>query len=254
VSPFAGSDWVGVTGGRPGGTTLRQHWMSSGTEGFLARMLVLEGVPIHYLVPDDRLLPPESLRIAHVDPAWTARLIDGALAAGRVSSRELATDMPLDEAIDTALDALLRERTGARLEREPDDGRGDAEIRRPEISGFLLRSELVRRWSALEVEVWDDRSQLPLIRMERLAPDVLIGLVPGRIGALTLIEPYDGVRFGVELAGGGLRPVSGARAIATRAGRVLDVAAYATGGMGPAALAAELLARRQGRTFRVAEP
>ena len=261
MSPFAGSDWIGGPGGSPATTTVRRHWMGSRAELFLARLLVLEGVPLHYLVPDERLLPPESLRIAYVNPGWTGRLLDGALSAGRVSSRELATDMPLDEAIDTALDALLRERTGERLEREQADPRsgggqvtGDIEIRRPEISGFLLRSELVRRWSALEVEVYDDRRQLPALRLERLAPDVLVGLVPGRVAALTLIEPYDGVRFGVEPDGAGVRPVSGTRPIASRPRRVLDVAAYVTAAMGSAALGAELLARRQGRTFRVEEP
>jgi len=42
-------------------------------ESFLAHIRLLVGVPFEYLIPDDRLLPPESIRFFYVDRSWTDR-------------------------------------------------------------------------------------------------------------------------------------------------------------------------------------
>jgi len=39
--------------------------------GFLAHLRLLETVPFQYLVPDDDLLPPESIRFFYLDRNWT---------------------------------------------------------------------------------------------------------------------------------------------------------------------------------------
>ena len=48
----------------------------------------LEGVPFNYLVPDERMLPPESIRFFRVDPTWVDCLADGAFSIGRVASSD----------------------------------------------------------------------------------------------------------------------------------------------------------------------
>ena len=53
---------------------------------------MLEGIPFHYLVPDERLLPPESLKFFVVDPAWLAALRDGAFSIGRVLPGDRVAD------------------------------------------------------------------------------------------------------------------------------------------------------------------
>ena len=53
---------------------------------FCARAVLLYGVPFHYLVPDERMMPPESIRFFHVDPGWIATLIQGATSVGRAAS------------------------------------------------------------------------------------------------------------------------------------------------------------------------
>ena len=51
---------------------------------FCARAVLLYGVPFHYLVPDERMLPPESIRFFYLDPGWIATLIQGATSVGRL--------------------------------------------------------------------------------------------------------------------------------------------------------------------------
>ncbi len=59
-------------------------------ESFLAHLRLLVGVPFEYLVPDDRMLPPESIRFFYLDRSWTDRVVDGAVAVGQIGSREEA--------------------------------------------------------------------------------------------------------------------------------------------------------------------
>ena len=51
---------------------------------WLTRLGLLEGVPFNYLVPDEAMLPPESLRFFYLDPNWTSALLDGAMSIGAV--------------------------------------------------------------------------------------------------------------------------------------------------------------------------
>src|SRR4051812_17464311 len=51
------------------------HW--------LAQLKNLQGIPFNYLVPDERLLPPESIKFFQIDATWLEALLDGALSIGR---------------------------------------------------------------------------------------------------------------------------------------------------------------------------
>ena len=50
---------------------------------FLGRLTLLHGVPFAYLVPDQQLLPAESLKFFSIDPQWISALIGGAASVGR---------------------------------------------------------------------------------------------------------------------------------------------------------------------------
>ena len=50
---------------------------------WLGRLHTLIGVPFGYLVPDEEMLPPESIRFFRLDDAWVEALIDGAFSLGR---------------------------------------------------------------------------------------------------------------------------------------------------------------------------
>src|SRR5262249_6307412 len=54
---------------------------------WIARLVLLYPVPFHYLVPQQTLLPAESLRFFHLDDNWANALVDGALS---IAVRNLA--------------------------------------------------------------------------------------------------------------------------------------------------------------------
>src|SRR6516225_11904360 len=70
--------------------TVPESAMPPYMESFLAHLRLLVGVPFDYLVPDARLLPDESIRFFYLDRSWTDRLVDGAMAVGKIGSRDQA--------------------------------------------------------------------------------------------------------------------------------------------------------------------
>lgn len=177
-------------------------------EAFLAHLRLLVGVPFTYLVPDARLLPDESIRFFYVDRNWTDRVVDGAVAVGKVGTRELAHHAAHAKAIRAALDG------GEQIVRDAQRRRvGDWKTERPAaeahtITGFLLRSALVSGWPHLEARAFAAGHRLPLARFERLSGGVMIALFFGVPDRVELEEPHNGVQFGVTIADGGTRRVS----------------------------------------------
>lgn len=168
-----------------------------GLAAWLARLLLLYPVPFNLLVPDERMLPPESLRFFYLDRNWTRALLDGALSLGLESSRQTffhtVTHGLLHEAALEAARALRQTLTGVEPPgQDSEDG---------PVSGFLLRSTLVSGWPNLVVRGHasargDDT--LKLLRLEHLSPSVLLCLFWGVPTHVELSEPQEGFRFGVD--------------------------------------------------------
>ena len=55
----------------------------AGIAAWLGRLLTLAGVPFGYLVPDEAMLPPESIRFFRLNENWVRALLDGAFSLGR---------------------------------------------------------------------------------------------------------------------------------------------------------------------------
>ncbi|WP_229402298.1 hypothetical protein [Micromonospora okii] len=273
----------------------------------LARWTLLHDVPFRYLVPDARLLPPESIRFFRLDQGWLERLRAGALAVGGGDgSRERAVtatllprvDGPVAEhlplvrdvqrnriSIPVAAELLAEERAeraalaaGSPGDAGPPNGVGSPDDAGPHdgtfpgdatgdrraaadavpITGFLLRSALVPGWPAMQIRAWASdlpadvppgvdpdvlaaaRPDLvvPLLRLQRLSPAVLLALFRGTPRLVWLQEPPQSVQFGLEPDGAGWRvPLrsaagqeTGSVAVPMRAGPlagVVDVAALA---------------------------
>ncbi len=153
---------------------------------WLGQAALLRGVPFNYLVPDERLLPPESLRFFHVDPAWIAALLDGALGVGRLS--------------------------GAHGEAHALHEPVVADRVRPPVSGVLIRSAAISGWPTLQVEGYD-RSLAPevgaddplpasamrrMVRSERLSASVLLCLWDGEVDTIDVHQPPEALHFGVR--------------------------------------------------------
>lgn len=205
-------------------------------ESFLAHLRMLVGVPFRYLVPDERLLPSESIRFFYLDRSWTDRLVDGAMAVGKIGTRELALHQGHAPGIRDTLDVAQRVVRQLQMGKVPTEYRAMVDARRPSLSeerpitGFLLRSALVSGWPHMDVRAYDwadgvdppepgfdpadnlgQVERLEPLRIERLSPSVMIALFDGEPRLVTLEEPHVGVQFGVrENRGRVFIPVRGA--------------------------------------------
>jgi hypothetical protein len=154
-------------------------------QSWFSELLALKYVPFHYLVPRQEMLPVESLRFLFVDPEWLGCLLDGAFSIGRVSSSDLKRDPA--------------HATSGKL---PSAG---------VYSGFLLRSAVVSGWLNLGVEGYTQAvspdeaanytiaaAPAPLLRRERLAPDILFCLFEGDVQTVDIHEHPDAIHFGVD--------------------------------------------------------
>lgn len=187
-------------------------------ESFLSHLRLLVGVPFEYLIPDDRMLPPESIRFFYVDRSWTDRLVDGALAVGQIGSREEAHYQARGGILHQLLDQS--ERMVRPLQRGTDfvaaKAVSDADHRQAQlVTGFLLRSSAVKQWPHMDVRAYDAviaepfetssanaiSHQLKLLRLELLAPSLMIALFESEPAMVILEEPHHGVQFGVRHIG-----------------------------------------------------
>ena|SRR5215218_1168573 len=187
---------------------------------WLARLRLLEGVPFGHLVADPALLPPESIRFFHVDRGWTDALVEGALSVGTVTTADRAALEDLYGTVRGEVDEAER------LVRLPGWERGAAVPTGPAgpLSGFILRSRMVSGWPAIHVRgyaednlrqnprIADDKvgdehdiqlRKLGLLRLERLAPAVLLAIFDGVPQVVHVEEPRAGVQFGVDETGDG---------------------------------------------------
>ena len=135
----------------------------------------LRGVPFNYLVPDERMLPPESIRFFWLDPAWVDCLLDGAFSIGRVTSAAHAQDQGHE--VSPASNPHAR------------------------VSGFLLRSDVVSGWPALVVDAYDgdpNRRKLESVRMDRLSDNVLLCMFAGEARIVEIHQRPEALHFGLD--------------------------------------------------------
>lgn len=160
---------------------------------WLAQLSLLYGVPVEYLVPDNRLLPTESMRFFYVDRNWQDRLIDGALSVGVFSSREKIFNEAFFESIYEQVDIMQQQlRAMLRKETPPDV----TETGGP-ISGLIFRSCVVSGWPGMEIEAFKEDKKLDILRMDRLSDNVLLCLFNGVPDKVDFIEPGEGLHFGI---------------------------------------------------------
>ncbi|MCK9926446.1 hypothetical protein MXD62_04555 [Frankia sp. Mgl5] len=165
---------------------------------WLGRLLLLHPVPFTHLVPDERMLPRESLRFFHLDPGWLDAVVSGALSIGAQSSRDTLQDQVVAATIRAA---AAEKAAGYRATQRGTEAGDPAPVDTAfgPVSGLLLRSALVSGWPNLAVRALDEAGELlPVLRMDHLSPTVLLCLFDGLPAAVELREPQEGFRFGVE--------------------------------------------------------
>lgn len=186
-------------------------------ELFLAQLRLLIGVPFDYLVADDRLLPDESIRFFYLDRSWTDRLVDGAVAVGKIGTREQAhhqghapavnQQLDLSERIIRTIQRGLQSFPNAKSANDPNTTPAD------NITGFLLRSSAVSGWPQMDVRAYKtdipepfdpsdtkvQPQQLTTLRLELLSPALMLALFQGVPQLVILEEPHHGVQFGIHV-------------------------------------------------------
>lgn len=174
---------------------------------WMARLKLLYGVPINYLVPDEGMLPMESVRFFYLDFNWIDALLDGAFSIGRNLT---AADESPSFALDRAATPMMR--SGAATQsaniRANALGVTPPKVSFSTVSGFLLRSSVVLAYPGLGVNPYplggtpNDPTTTPLniLRMERLGPksDTLICLVEGDAYRVDIHEAPEALHYGID--------------------------------------------------------
>ena len=242
---------------------------------WLARLVLLYRVPFTYLVADERMLPPDSIRFFYLDPGWLKCLLEGACSVGRSGSGdELVDEYLRDKFLDFAIEQSLEVRTKPQLitstsvanptvvttllphglknndeivisgvrgskadlnekhtvtvlspttfsmpvNASGDAGQGGSFVlsqpsdiavqRKAEpphwpLTGFLLRSPIVEGWQGLEMRAWKDsgnnaKDLLEPLRIDRLAPDIMLCIFNGKVHRIEVKQPPEGMHFGAS--------------------------------------------------------
>ena len=165
---------------------------------------LLKGVPFNYLVPDERMLPIESIRFFWIDTLWIECLLDGAFSIGRVTTSDHTHDSSHKKVVIFVISLLIQSRLYQLvlllLQDYP-------------LTGILLRSDVVAGWPGLLVdgygEVVDnddsipDNNKLELLRSDRLSANVLICLFKGEAKTVDIHQKPETLHFGLDSDDGG---------------------------------------------------
>lgn len=168
---------------------------------WLAKLVLLEGLPFKNLVPASNMLPNGSIRFFYVDPNISKTMIDGAMSVAGQTSRDTLYYAIMRDVIRDAVSVLIHQVRPRAL--------GLPDVTLPEdtdqpMTGFLLRSAAVSGWPGLEVKAFKGfdanggKDPIHLLRMERLAADVLLVLFPETPAWVQIDEPKEGLAFGIE--------------------------------------------------------
>ena len=147
---------------------------------------LLKHLPFCYLVPDETMLPVESIRFFQLDTLWIECLLDGAFSLGRI------IQMDVDQDTHRIAQGYLKQKNTKS---------------NSTYSGFLVRSELVSGWPHLHIQGYNttppenEDQPLPLIRMERLSKNILFCLFAGSISSVDFFQKSERVHFGIHSNG-----------------------------------------------------
>ena len=183
---------------------------------WLGRLVTLAGVPFGYLVPDEAMLPPESIRFFRLDETWIRSLLDGAFSLGRnLTATASGASANLDRvllgpvAVQARAAAPRRRRTGTPASAAVTaNGASTAGAPGTAWTGFLLRSRVVSDYPGLGVNVYpkgktpDNAATelMQVLRLDRLGPagDTLLCIVEGDAYRIDVHEAPELLHYGID--------------------------------------------------------
>ncbi len=172
--------------------------LSEDVLSWLSKLSLLSGIPFSCLAADERLLPEESIRFFYLNPQWTDSLIDGALSIGRNNQTEIMADsfyrVKRNEEVISRHHLHRYNLMHENHKREFTIAQKGEDI----PSGILLRSTLVSNWRGLEIKGWHNKQEITILRMDRLADDILICIFDQEADCVELLEPTEELHFGTR--------------------------------------------------------
>jgi hypothetical protein len=199
--------------------------LSADISEWLGKLSLLYGVPLEYLVPDNRMLPIESIRFFYIDRNWIDRLIDGAMSVGVLSTKDQIFNTAFFKQVYESVD-VAQLKTRALIRNEPPvtpSSIGGT------ITGLLIRSKVVSDYPGLEIEATDaSGNKLEIIRMDRLSETLILCLFKGVPVAVDVMQPSEGLHFGLPLFKPGVGSADDTASIFIR-GLGVDVNGYPGG-------------------------
>lgn len=176
--------------------------------GWLGRLKLLYGIPLNYLVPDECMLPPESIRFFYADPNWIRALWDGAFSIGREFDIKHSTRSFRMDAAATPWVEEQSEKKASGI-RANFLGLRSGKMDLCTVSGFLLRSSLVADYPGIGVNAYpkggtpsasEPGIRLTILRMEKLNPssDTLICLIKGDAYRIDIHEAPEALHYGID--------------------------------------------------------
>ncbi|MBL4802117.1 MAG: hypothetical protein JKY45_09495, partial [Emcibacter sp.] len=163
---------------------------------FLADLYLLHGVPFDYLVPDERMLPAESVRFFYVDRNWLDVLVEGAMSVGLHTGIDVGFQTAMNTVISSGLYELIHAVRDRLLGIKTPSLKDAGDIT---LGGVLIRSAVVSGWPGIEIDAKDaSGNKISLLRMDHVGPEVLLCLFAGVPASISVSEPQEGLHFGVE--------------------------------------------------------
>ncbi|MGB0984204.1 MAG: hypothetical protein ACPG19_09195 [Saprospiraceae bacterium] len=141
---------------------------------WLQELVFLSPLPFNYIIPDERLLPAESMRFFTVDESWLWALVDGALSIGRNPTERAAPPF------------------------------GAPKLH---LSGCLIRTEAISQFPDLKIK----SKNFDLIEKRKIGNDIWLCIfkestnVAQQVDEIELYLPQAGMRFGGEIVEGTLK-------------------------------------------------
>ncbi|MEU6709124.1 hypothetical protein [Streptomyces wuyuanensis] len=136
---------------------------------------LLSLLPRDVFLPHAALVPPESLRLFHINPHWITALVDGITSVG------ISTNLD-QQAAKLIRDAIAHQDAG-------------------KITGIILRSQLITQWPGFHFQAFRQanyQQPCPVIRRDLIAPDTLLLLLDGSPRIVELVEPTHEVTLGLD--------------------------------------------------------
>src|SRR5690349_5364513 len=171
---------------------------------WMSRLALLYGVPFNYLVPDEKMLPPESIRFFYLDNIWISALTNGAFSIGRNLTAESSNaSLNLDAAVGPqAMQKVTTFKPRIRAQKLGIEAADPPTL----ISGFILRSSVVLDYPSMGVNVYGTTPEHPtqhkldIVRLEQLGPksDTLICLVSGATERVDIHEAPQALHYGID--------------------------------------------------------